>query len=130
MAQLDFVIALIVIVAVETGNQRHSSAGNGGLEALRLRNDEVGRNASVRPAANTEPVRIGNALRNRIIHHGHVILIILVAPIRVNRSTELLPIAGRPARIRKQNRVATRRVKLRGSASEFARSEEHTTELQ
>src|SRR5690242_18681705 len=98
-------------MTVEAGNERDARAGNGSFESFGLRDDEIRRDSAVRPAANTQLVGIRNALRNGIVHHGHVILIILVAPIGVNRSAELLAVAGGPARIRKQNGVAARSIK-------------------
>src|SRR5215471_1438873 len=67
-------------MSVEAGQERDARPGNGGFEARGLGNDEVRGDASIRPAAHTELARIGDALRNGIICHGHVVLIVLVAP--------------------------------------------------
>jgi len=66
------------------------------FEAIGLRDDEVRGDAAVGPTAYTEFFRIGNALREGVIHHGHVVLEILVAPIRKNGFTEFLAVAEDP----------------------------------
>src|SRR5207249_2251851 len=78
-----------------------------------LGDDEVGGHASVGPAAHTELVGIGNALRNGVIDHSHVVLKILVAPVGKNGFAEFLAVAGRAARIGKKNGVTVGRVELR-----------------
>src|SRR5438067_2424278 len=112
MAELDVVIALVVVVAIEAGDKRNTRARDGRLETLGLGNDEIGGDAAVGPAANTKFVRIGNAFRNRVIHHRYVIVIILVAPVGVNRGAEFLAIARRTTRIGKQNGIAVGRIEL------------------
>src|SRR5205823_813542 len=47
-----------------------------------------------------------------VIHHGDIILVVLVAPVGVNRSAEFLAIAGGAPRIGKKNCIAVRGIKL------------------
>ena len=92
---------------------RRSGAGNCRLESLRLANDEVGGNSSVGPAAHAKFVRIGDPLRDGIIHHRHVVLKILVPPVSPDGFAVVLSIAGRSTWIWKQYYIAVRGEQLR-----------------
>lgn len=65
-------------MAVEAHEFGSASAGDCCFEARGLRDDEVGGNAAIGPAADTEMVGIGDALRDGVIDHGHVVLKVLV----------------------------------------------------
>src|SRR5712671_4187656 len=105
-AQLGFVVALILVVAVEAGVESFAGARDGGFEARGLPDDEVGGDASVGPAANAQLVGIGDALRDGVVDHGHIVLVVLIAPIRENRFGVAFASTGRTARVGKQDGVA------------------------
>src|SRR6267378_7263373 len=101
-----------MVVAVVCDVENFAGAGDGGLEAIGLRDDEVRGDAAVGPTAYTEFFRIGNALREGVIHHGHVVLKVLVAPIGVDRFGVLFAVARGAARAGKKDGVAIGSVKL------------------
>src|SRR5690242_9540828 len=94
VAELSVIVELILIVAIEAGEFGGAGAGNRGFETLRLGDDEVRGDAPVGPAPDAELIGIGNALRYSVVHHGHVVLKILVAPISPDRLAIILAIAG------------------------------------
>src|SRR5207244_9834058 len=55
--------------------------------------------AAVGPAADAELFRIGDALGDSVINHGHVVLEVLVTPVAKNGFAEFLAVTGRAARI-------------------------------
>src|SRR5213080_1278228 len=112
MAEFDIVIALVVVVTVEAGDKGNARAGDGGFEALGLSNNEIRRDAAIGPPTHAEPVGVGNALGNGVVHHCHVVLIIPVAPVGIDCGAEFLAVARRAARIREQNRVAVGGIQL------------------
>ena len=106
-------------MAVEADEFGGARAGNGGFEAGGLRDDEVGGDASVGPAADAELVGVGDSLLNGVIDHGHVVLEVLVAPIGEDGFAEVLAVTGGTARIGKEDGVALGGVKL-GKMGEFS----------
>src|SRR5713101_4442999 len=80
-AELSLIVLLILVVAVHAGEQSRSSARGGGFEPRGLGDDEISGDASIRPAADAELIRVSDALRDGVIRDGHVVLKILVAPI-------------------------------------------------
>ena len=93
-AKLGEVVLLILIVAVEAGELRRARSRDGSLEAIGLTDDEIRRDAAVRPSSDAEFVRIGNSLCNGVVHHGHVVLVVPVAPIGPDGFAVVLPVAG------------------------------------
>src|SRR5215470_4352369 len=106
MPEFGFVIALVVVVTVITGEQGTACSGDSGFETVGLSDDEVGGDAAIRPAANGELRRVGDALLDGVIDHGYIVLKILVAPIRPDGLGVFLAVARRAARVRKQDNVA------------------------
>src|SRR5208283_4212646 len=90
IAQLQYILLLILVVAPQAGHFRHARVGDGGFKARRLRDDEVRGDAAVGVATHAQLVWVRDASRDRVIHHGHVILIVLVAPIGKDGLAELL----------------------------------------
>ncbi len=74
-------------------NSAAPAPGDGGFEARCLRNDEICGDAAVGLATDTELVRVRDALSNGVIDDGHVVLIVLVAPIREDGLAEVLAVA-------------------------------------
>src|SRR4029077_10085988 len=101
-----------MVMAVHAGEEGAACAGDGGFEASGLRDDEVGGDAAVGPAADGELIWVGNALLDRIVNHGYVVLIVLVAPIGPNGFGVVLPAAGGAAGIREEDGVAVGGEKL------------------
>src|SRR5580698_2729988 len=99
-------------MAVEAGEFGGTGAGDGGFEAGGLRDDEVGGDATVRPAPYTEFVGISKALLDGVVDHGHVVLEVFVAPVSVDGFAEVLAVAGGTAGVRKEDGVAVGGVEL------------------
>src|SRR5437879_2477435 len=91
---------------------RNPRTGDGGFETRGLRDDKVRGHASVGPATDAEFLGIGDALRDGVVHHSHVVLKILVAPVGKNGFAEFLAVAGRASRIGKKDGVAVGGVEL------------------
>src|SRR5260370_14466077 len=102
-----------MVVAVEGGVQGRGGAGDGGLEARGLRDDKVGRDAPIGPAADAELVGFGEALRDGVVAHGHVVLVVLVAPIGPNRFGVAFAVPGGAAGVWEQDGVAVGSKELR-----------------
>src|SRR5713226_2808994 len=105
-AELSLIVLLILVVAVHAGEQSRSSARGGGFEPRGLGDDEISGDASIRPAADAELIRVSDALRDGVIRDGHVVLKILVAPIGEDGLAEFLAVAGGAARIGEEDNVA------------------------
>src|ERR1700722_4341285 len=116
---LGFVVFLILVVAVEAQKFRRAGAGDGGFEARGLRNDEVGGDAAVGPAAYAEFVGVGDALLDGVIDHGHVVLEIFVAPVDEDGFAVVLAITRRAAWIGEEDGVPVGGVE-RGQVGEFS----------
>src|SRR5260370_19303188 len=102
-----------MVVAVVGDVENFAGAGDRRLEASGLRDDEICGDAAVGPSANTEFIGIGDALREGVVHHGHIVLVVLVSPIGKNGFAEFLAVAGRAARIGQKYGIAIRSVELR-----------------
>ncbi len=113
VAQFDRVIALILIVAPHAGIIGGARTRDGGFEAGSLGNDEIGGDAAVGPTANAEFVRIGDALSNGVIDERHVVLKVLIAPIRPDGFAVVLTVAGGAARVWKEHDIAVGGEELR-----------------
>src|SRR6266403_1259117 len=118
MAKLSFIISLVVVVAVATYEKGAAGAGDGGFEAVGLGDDKVRGDAAVGPASHAELARVGNALLDGVIHHGHVVLKVLVAPIGIDGFGVFFAVARGSARIGKEDGVAVGGVEL-GEMSKF-----------
>src|SRR5262249_25575705 len=94
IAQLREIVSLVLVVAVHTGEFGRTGAGNGGFEAIRLANDEVRGNTAIRPASDAKFVGVCDSLFKGVVHHGHVVLEILVTPVRPDGPAEVLAVAG------------------------------------
>src|SRR5205807_8816686 len=77
-------------------------------EAFRLVEAPLAHVPAVRPAADAEPLRIGNATAHQIVHAGHHILKIAAAPISAVCGGKLLPVSDRAANVRLHHRIAVR----------------------
>jgi len=86
-----------LVVPVHAGVVGFASAGDSGFEAVGLRNDEVGGDPAVGPAADGELVWISDTLRDSVVDDGHVVLIVLVAPIGVDGFGEIFSVSRGPA---------------------------------
>ena len=100
-------------MAVHAGVFRSASAGDGSLESGGLPDDEVRGDATVGPATHAQFFGVGDSLLDGVIDHCHIVLIVLITPICPNGFAEILPVAGRTARIRKQNGIAVGSEELR-----------------
>src|SRR6266436_1251544 len=118
MAEFHLVVPLVFVVAVEAGEEGASCAGDSGFEAGSLGDDEVRGNAAVGPAADGELVRVGDALSDGVVHHSHIVLKVLVAPISPDGLGVVLAVAGGAARVREEHGVAVCCQKL-GQVIEF-----------
>src|SRR5271165_6716437 len=58
-AQFSDVIPHVLVVTPQAGEFGRTGAGNSGLEAVGLADDEVGGDSAVRPAAHSKLVRVG-----------------------------------------------------------------------
>src|SRR5260370_13760357 len=116
--QFGFVVLLVFVVAVEAGKEGASCAGDGGFEARSLRDDEVRGDATVRPSSDAQFVRVGDALSDGVVHHGHVVLKVLVAPVRENGFSVVLAVAGGAARVWEEDGVTVGSEQL-GQVIEF-----------
>src|SRR5580692_4408207 len=99
-------------MAVETGEFGGAGAGNGGFETGGLRDDEIGGDAAVGPATYAEFVGVREALVDGVVHHGHVVLEVFVAPVGVDGFRVVLAVAGRTARVGKEDGIAVGGVEL------------------
>src|SRR6185369_7659036 len=88
--QLRLVIQNVLIMSVQGIELRRPRSRDRSLESRRLRDNEVGRNPSVRPPAYPKLVRVDQSLGDRVIHHRYVVLKIFVAPIRKDRLRVIL----------------------------------------
>src|SRR5467141_3684442 len=102
-----------MVVAVAADEKGATGSRNGSFEAIGLDNDEVRGDATVGPSADAELIRVGDALLDGVIHHGHVVLKVLVAPIGVDGFGVFLAVAGGAAGVRKEDGVAVGGVELR-----------------
>src|SRR5713226_7234498 len=118
MAEFHFVVPLVFVVTVEAGEEGASCAGDSGLKPSGLSNDEVRGDAAVGPAADGELVRVGDALSDGLVDHGHIVLKVLVAPISPDGLGVVLAVAGGAARVREEHGVAVRGEEL-GQVIEF-----------
>src|SRR6267378_5609475 len=101
-----------MVVAVAADEKGATGSRDGGFEAIGLDNDEVRGDATVGPSADAELVRVGDALLDGVIHHGHVVLKVLVAPIGVDGFGVFFAVARGSARIWKEDGVAVGGVEL------------------
>src|ERR1700687_3962771 len=99
IAEFGDVVEHVLVVSPEAGKFRAARAGDGGLEAVGLADDEIGGDAAVGPAAATEPVRVGETLRDGVIDDAHIVLKILVAPIREDGLCVIQAVAGGAPRV-------------------------------
>ena len=83
-------------------------ARNRRLEARRLRDDVVGQDPAVAPAADSQAVGIGDAHRDRRVDRCHHVVVILVAPVGEDRAAEVAAVAGRSPRVRGDDGEAAR----------------------
>src|SRR5260370_29127258 len=104
---------MVLVVAVEGGVRGLGGAGAGGSDARGLREERVGRDAPIGPAADAELVGFGDALRDGVVDHGHVVLVVLVAPIRPNRFGVAFAVPGGAAGAWEQDGVAVGSKELR-----------------
>src|SRR5260370_1084311 len=63
--------------AKAAGNQGCVGAGNRGFKGRGRGEDEVGGHTAVGPATDAELFRIGDALGDSVVDHGHVVLEVL-----------------------------------------------------
>src|SRR5207245_10921063 len=101
-----------VVMPGKAWRRRGAGACDGGFAAAGLGNDEVGGDAAVGRATDSKFVGISNALRDRVVHHSLIVLIVLVSPVGIDRCTEFLPVTGRSPRIGKQDGVAVGGIEL------------------
>src|SRR6476661_5970909 len=95
-----------MIVAVIRRVKDFARTSNRSFEARGLRDDEVSGDSAIGPAADTELVWISNTLFQRVIHHRHVVLVVLVAPIGKDGLAEFLTVTGRAPGIGQEHGVA------------------------
>ena len=98
-AELGLPLALVVIGAVVGEVVELARARDRRLEAVRLRDDVVGEDAAVAPAADAEPIGIGDAHRDRRVDRRHHVVVVLVAPVGEDRAAEVAAVARRAARV-------------------------------
>src|SRR5690348_742131 len=113
MPKFGLIVALVLVVTIHARKECSSRSRDRRFKAIGLCNYEVGGDAAVGPAADGKLCRIRNALLDGVIHHSHVVLKILVAPVSPNGLGVLLAIARRAARVGKKNHVTVRGIKLR-----------------
>ena len=97
------------------GNKiRNTAQRHCGFEAIGVADDPVGHIAAITPAGHAHVILIDPGISfQRHIETIHDVEVIFAAPFADNAALELLAIAGRAARIRKQHRIAFRGVNLK-----------------
>ena len=91
-------------MAVEAGEFGGAGPGDGGFEAGGLRDDEVGGDAAVGPAADAKFAGIGDSLLDGVVNHGHVVLEVFVAPLGEDGFGVVLAVAGGAAGVAERGR--------------------------
>src|ERR1041385_7270381 len=100
--------------AVVRNKVRDAAQRHRGFEPIRMAYNPVGHIAAITSASHAHTLliypRIFPKRRVQAIHDGEIVL---AAPFTEGATLELLPIARRAARIRKQHRVTLRRIDLK-----------------
>ena len=104
--QLHLVLPLVVIRPVAGEVVGDAGPGHRGLEARRLRDDVVGEDPAVAPAAHAEAVGVGDARPDHVVDGRHDVLVVLVPPVRPDGAAVGGAAARRAARVGGDHGVA------------------------
>src|SRR5579859_695479 len=96
-----------------TGQIAHTIECHSRLKPIRMADNPVGHIPAIAATCHRHPRRVNPSARNRSIHTSQNILIILAAPIKINRLRKRLARTTTPARIDIQRCIASRRQHLR-----------------
>src|SRR5262249_19057855 len=83
-SQFGLVLADVLIGVVPRQDVGNTRAAGRCLEAVVLRDHVIGQNRPVAPAADSQPLRIGDPLPNSIIHRCQHVLPVLVPPVGID----------------------------------------------
>ena len=102
----------VLVEAVQPELHGAAGAADRGLETLIGRNRVVGGNAAVAPAANSQPIRISNALPNRFVNRTKQIHDFEVAPVGVDGLLIRIATTRAASVVDRQHDIAVRRQQL------------------
>ena len=111
-SQFIVVLQNVLVHAIERHRRRNARSANTALEAIGTCHGVVGQNSAITPPRHTQPIRIGHAHRDRLIHARQQILDFVVAPVRRNRLRIILPAPRAAAIVHVQLGIALRRQPL------------------
>src|SRR2546430_16187569 len=86
---------------------RHAALRYRRAEPIGVADDPVGHEPAVATPGEVEALPVDPAERERVIHAGHEVLVILSAPVANARFHEPLPVRVAPARVREKHRIPT-----------------------
>ena len=92
LAEFGVIVKNVLIVSIEACKKRRAGSRDRRLKARALRDDEIRRNGSLRPSADTQFIGIGNALLDCVVDHRHVVLEVFISPIRIDSFAECLAV--------------------------------------